>query len=564
MIVIDFEVFKCDWLVCWLDCETRKIHHIINDKQKFEEFYQYYKNRIWVTYNGRQYDQWIAKAILCDFNPYEMNYWLINKERKGFEFSKLLNNFPIRNYDCSYYFRSLKELEAFMGDDIRETSVPFDIDRPLTKQELEDTISYCKHDVMETFKVFVETKDEFESHIGLIKEFGLPIENINKTKVQLSAIILGASKVKRNDEFNITIPHTLKLGKYEWIAEHFLDWARLSKNYDELTLKATVAGIPHVFGIGGLHGAVNNYFGDGNYLMLDVSSFYPRIMIEYNFLSRNVSNPSKYRKMLEERLIMKANNDPRESPRKIVLNGSFGASKDEYNNLYDPLQANNTCIAGQLLLVDLIEKIETKCELVQSNTDGLLIKVLTKNDKDDIINICSEWCKRTMMELDIKEYCKVIQKDVNNYIIVNSQGKIKSKGAYVKKLSLIDNDLFIVNKAVVDYFTKNIPVESTIMSSNKLIYFQKVTKITGKYDYGSHNGNILQEKVHRCFASLDKNDGSLYKKHKSKTTLDKTPSTPEKCFIDNGDINGKILPSKLDKQWYINLAKERIKDFTGS
>ena len=24
--------------------------------------------------------------ILCDFNPYEMSDWIINKDRKGFEF----------------------------------------------------------------------------------------------------------------------------------------------------------------------------------------------------------------------------------------------------------------------------------------------------------------------------------------------------------------------------------------------------------------------------------------------------------------------------------------------
>ena len=29
--------------------------------------------------------------------------------------------------------------------------------------------------------------------------------------------------------------------------------------------------------------------------------------------------------------------------------------KDKYNGLYDPRQANNVCIAGMLLLLDLIE-----------------------------------------------------------------------------------------------------------------------------------------------------------------------------------------------------------------
>lgn len=111
MIVYDLEVFKYDFVLCWLDCSTRKIHHIVNDKSLVEKFYNHYKDQIWVGYNSRNYDTYIMKAILCDFNPYEMNDWIINQDRKGFEFSKLLNRFPILNYDCSVGFRGLKELE---------------------------------------------------------------------------------------------------------------------------------------------------------------------------------------------------------------------------------------------------------------------------------------------------------------------------------------------------------------------------------------------------------------------------------------------------------------------
>lgn len=561
MIIYDFEVFKYDWIICWLDTQTRKMHHIHNDKAKFEQFYDYYKNRVWVGYNSRQYDMWIAKAILCDFNPFEMNEWLITKGRKGFEFSKLLNNFPILNYDCSYYFRSLKELEAFMGHDIQETEVPWDIDRPLTPEELKSTLQYCEHDVMEAFEVFIETKEEYESHIGLIKEFGLSIDNINKTKAQISAIILGASKVKRNDEFDIIFPDTLQLGKYDWIRQWYLDWAKNSKNYDEMELKTDINGVPHTFGIGGLHGSQDKYFGEGYYLMADVASYYPALMIEYDFLSRNVQNPKKYRQIRDERLEMKKNKDPRQAPRKIVLNATFGASKDQYNSLYDPRQANNICIAGQLLLVDLLDKLDGKCELIQSNTDGILIKLFTKENKDDIIKICSEWSKRTRMDLEFDEVKKVIQRDVNNYIIVQENGKVKRKGAVVKPLSRLDNDLPIVNKAVVNYFIYNIPVETTINECDELVQFQKVTKITDKYEYAVHNGKILNGKVQRCFASKNLNDTTLYKKHKSKTTIDKAPSTPEHCFLDNGDITEKKVPYILDKEWYIQVAKERINKF---
>ena len=184
------------------------------------------------------------------------------------------------------------------------------------------------------------------------------------------------------------------------------------------------------------------------------------------------------------------------------------------------------------------------------------------------------------MECD--EYSRVIQRDVNNYIIISKDGHIKRKGSVVKELSPLDNDLPLVNRAVVEYFVNGKSPEHTIMSSDKLIDFQKITKISGKYEYGflensngklyhftdeetgkyrSYVGKIVTEKVHRCFASKDKNDGTLYKKSKSKWSIDKTPSTPDRCFVINEDITEMTIPHKLDKQWYIDEANKRIKEF---
>ena len=65
------------------------------------------------------------------------------------------------------------------------------------------------------------------------------------------------------------------------------------------------------------------------------------------------------------------------------------------------------------------------------------------------------------------------------------------------------------------------------------------------------------------FASKNKNDGGLFKLHNNKTKPDKFPSTPLNCFIVNEDVNGISIPSKLDKGFYIDMTKERIKKFGG-
>ena len=591
MIVYDFEVLKHDWLMVYLDTNTRKLNVIINDKKEFERFYDKYKEQIWIGYNSRGYDQWVAKAILCDFNAYDMNDWIINKERHGFEFSNLLNKFPIYNYDTSVGFKSLKELEASMGHDIRETTIPFDIDRKLTPDEIKEMVTYCEHDVMETFHVFVNTKHEFESHVGLLKEFKLDLSYISKTKAQLSAIILNANrKHGRDDEFDITFPDTMELGEYKWLENYYTNWSTHDKDYKKLKLSTTINGLAHEFGIGGLHGARKHYIGSGHYLMLDVESYYPALMIEYEFLSRNVSRPDDYRHIRDMRLELKALEDKRQAPMKIVLNSTFGASKDRFNNLYDPLQSNNTCIGGQLLLTDLLDKLNGKCILIQSNTDGLLVELYNKNDKQMIVDICEKWCLRTRLKLSYDEYVKVIQKDVNNYILIDSKGHLKQKGSYAKKPTTLDNDLPIVRKAFVQYFVYGIPVETTINNCNDLIDFQKISKSGRQYLYtfkenqrgeftkysklkktkgtyvnidDSKYGKKLSTRVNRCFASKLAQHGGLYKHKKGKTSLDKVGGTPDKCFVINGNILDMDVPFYLDKQWYIDLTNERIKDYKG-
>lgn len=546
------------------------MYHIWDNKSAIQKFYEHYQRTIMVGYNSRGYDQYILKAILCDFNPYIVSQWIIEFDRQGYEFSKLFNNFHIMNYDCMVFGRSLKELEAFLGHNIQETPIPFDIDRPLTDKEKILVQGYCEHDVNETFEVFVETKDSFETVVGLIEEFKLPSYMISKTETQLAAEILGAEYKKRDDEFDIEMPSTLRLGKYQWILdEHFYPWSLNSKKYEEIKLHTDIMGVPHDFGVGGIHGAIKNYLDEGFFLMADVDSYYPACMINYGFLSRNVYRPSKYKDIRDTRIEMKKNKHPRQSCYKLVLNKTFGGSKDKYNKLYDPRQANNLCIANQLFLVDLLDKLEGTCQLIQSNTDGILIKLFNIEDEPSILAIIKEWEIRTGFTMGIDRYSKVVQRDVNNYIIIPS-GKLydetgkelfKRKGSVTKKLSKLDNDLPVVNRAVVDYFVHGTLPEDTILRSTKLIDFQKVTKVGYKYEHAWHNGKILGERVNRCFASVDYADTTLMKQHKSKETLDKVASTPLHCFIDNENILEKSIPAKLDKQWYINLAWERIKEF---
>ena len=335
-------------------------------------------------------------------------------------------------------------------------------------------------------------------------------------------------------------------------------------DYDK-KLTTEIYDVKHILGFGGIHGAIDNYIDEGFYIMSDIASMYPSLMINHKMLSRNVAEPKKFEEIRDTRIKYKRAKNPLQAPLKIVINGTYGASKDKNNALYDPLMANNVCINGQLLIVDLLEKLEmafgNRLKLIQSNTDGILVKLEDPNDYDKYITICSEWEKRTGFELEHDKYCKVFQKDVNNYIIVDANGKYKSKGSYVKKLNKLDYDLPIVNKALVNYFLYNIPVEKTILECDELKEFQKIVKISSKYKHAVHNDEILHEKTFRVFASRIRSDGGIFKVKIN--TREKIANTPNKCFIMNDDINGASCPRALDKNWYIEVANKRIKDFKG-
>ena len=564
-IIIDFEVLSKGnfWMCCMKDYKTKKEHIIINNREELLRVYNKNKDSIWVGYNIRGYDQWIMKSIIAGLDPCVISDKLIEQNISPWKIDRSINKVPLYIFELNDSYRSLKELELFMGEDIRESSVPFDLDRYPTNKEIEELTTYCLHDVRMTFKVFEQVYYRYEAQLGLIEYFNLDESMFNKTEAQLSAIILGAKKPNydRDDAREFDIVDTIKLNKYNDVKKWYED---INNRDFKKYLRVNVYGVDTDFGWGGLHSARKKYKAEDFIVNSDVSSFYPSIMIEYGLLSRNVSNPSKFKEIRDTRFNFKREKNPIEKSLKLVLNSAYGACLDTNNDLYDQRQGIAICVNGQLLLLDLIEKVEEAfgddAKFIQGNTDGVMFKFNNQNDVEKYLNICKEWSNRTGMELEHDFIKKIIQKDVNNYIYIKDDGHIKSKGAYVKKLSLLDNDLPIVNKALKEKLIRNIDIEETINNCNRLIDFQKCIKITGKYSHAVHGRENINLKVIRAFASKSSGDYAIMKM-KSDGSLEKISYTPDRAFVDNDNIIDKEIPEKLDKSWYIKMAKERLESF---
>lgn len=566
LLFYDFEVFKYDWLVVVMDMTAKKTHVIINSPEELEALYKANIKEIWCGFNSRHYDQYILKAILCGFDPKKVNDYIITKGNPGWKFSSLFRQFPLWNYDVMLNTDvGLKSFEGFMGNDIKETSVPFNIDRKLTPEEIAETVKYCKHDVEQTVQVFLKRTEEFNTMMYFIKHFGLSMDYISKTKAQLAAEILGGNRkgADFDDEFQFPILDCLHLNKYKHIAE----WYANPENHDysKKQDKQIVAGVEHTFAWGGGHGARAKYSADGVFLIIDVTAYYPSLQKKYHFGYRVMNHPENFEFIHDSNIAYKRKGDKKaRQPFKIMDNAISGQMKQKSSALYDPMSNNSICINGQLLLLDLVEHIEPYCELIQNNTDGIIVKLKDyEHDFDVLDDVVYEWEQRTGMKMDFDTYIGTIyQKDVNNYLLIDRKtGAVKAKGGYVMKLNDLSYDLPIINKALVDYMIHGIPVRRTIMECQDLREFQLVSRISSKYTHILYGDKPIKEKCIRVFASNNPADPGVKKVHAVRKTTAKLTNSPEHCFIFNDDVKGVPVPDKLDRQWYIDFANKRLSDF---
>lgn len=623
----DFEVFMCDWCVTIINPVRKEMTIIVNDEEELKRYYETSKNEIWCGYNSRTYDSTILKSILCDMNPKKVSDMMIVLEKKPWEINRDFSKIQFYDFDIFDGMNSLKQLEAFMGNNIKETEVDFNINRQLIKGEILQTIKYNKHDVEQTIEVFRRRKSVYDSQLALIETFNMPFELISSTQAQLTARILECERVEGREveEFNFPILPCLKLSKYKYVYDWFMNPS--NRNYKS-NYETEICGIPHQYGWGGLHGCPSKpIYREGRIFHVDVASYYPSMMIQWNLLTRNCKDPKKYETIYHTRLELKRQGrKAAQAPYKIVLNGTYGICKDKYSLAYDPMQANAICVNGQLLLTDLLEKLEPYCEVIQSNTDGLIIMCEdTDLAEKKVMHVCKEWENRTRFNLEKDRITFIFQKDVNNYafsfapkqelmnnlfekvkevdpsailqnyyiytnkvdqltqiisdfeketksFVIKKEGKlsilgkIETKGAYVKELSDLDNDLPIINKALVNYMFKGILPEETVQESvNKqsLIDFQKIVRVKGDFKFGWHNGKFLTDRTFRVFASNDYTDTYIGRCKSKNETIVKFGNTPEHCFIVNDDIHDCFSKwgSQLDTQWYVNLSYKRLSDF---
>lgn len=591
----DLEVFNHDYLVGIYDGKNY-IQYWQEDLDKIKADYEEHKNDIWCGHNSGNYDSILFKIILLGKSPEEVKHYsdeIINgRNGRQIERSLKLNKIPLYDWDIllDKVLYSLKEAEGFLGLEICETEVDFNLQRPLTKEERELTEKYNRHDLYSTWLEMQEQIPSIKIRLALIQDYGLPKTMISATNQKITGEILEGQYTDFKDKqqpYDPSIaPIVLNNPEYHKALELFTDCDEI--DYKK-KLKINVAGIEHTIAIGGLHGARSHYQYHGEIWDVDVGSYYPNMMINFNLCSRAMKNPENFPKIVARRLAIKkkvneAYKNGKENELtavekampfglKLVVNTVSGAMKAKFSKLYDERNNNWMCITGQLLLIDLIEKLEPYMTLIQSNTDGIFF---IPHDKEACDKEIQNWMDKTGLILEKTIGTDIYQKDVNNYIFVKDDGGVTCRGAYIAQY-YNENGLFqcrrnndIIDEGIVNYLVYNTDPHDTVYRPElKLWRFQIVKKIGGMYKACAYevDGNIIPtpNRCNRVFAAKNKEKYGKVKKMKNgKNTWDNVESLPEHCWINNNDIRGvtiKDVENDIDLDWYVDEIRRKVVDF---
>lgn len=574
---------------------------------------------IFVAYNGIHFDSPIINMLIdkywelyLDRNYlvvagacYKMAGVIINGDPALWKKYKYMNSFPQLDLMTMMASRALrvglKSLQITMCyHNVKEMVINWDDFVPVDK--LDELIHYCHNDVDSTTELMKLLKNDIQLRMAIQKEFG--IDCLSKDGVGIGVDIftkricaqIGVSNERQLFSYrqnleqivvNDYIPDFIKFQTKE--ANNVLEF------YKNMTLDAEglhvvgykpsgfgigyitpdtsmiqkINNLQHSFGVGGVH-SVNQpavYEQDDKHVIIDadVASLYPSLAILYRFGPAGFKEA--FLQVLEDlrtdRLIAKKAKDKlKDTTYKLALNSILGNLRNQYSPYYAPEANIGICVAGQLMLLMLIEECELNgIEVISSNTDGVTVKC-PREKVDLFYEICNRWQKLTRLELEYVNYEKIVIMAVNDYVAykagywiekdgekvyvpgwsdvkdkidfdnphdavefnftyprLNGESKTINKNNYVKEKGMfITNprlgkgmDSLIVSKALVNYFGKGIPVEETIRNSTSIWDFVSFQKIGKQYEVEWKEQK--QQHINRYYVS--RKGGYLYKTKKT-------------------------------------------------
>ena len=365
--------------------------------------------------------------------------------------------YKINHFDNKARRTSLKSVEIGMRSE-QVMDLPYEVGATLDDQQKDHLIVYNRDfDVHHTLRFYVRCLDKIHFREELTKQYGRNFMNHADTKIgkdifvhELEKAGVDCSGVTIRERIALTdvIPPYVKLETTEFtdIMNRMKSVVLTKKQQDELLttkgvfsdMVATVDGIEYTFGLGGIHSGIPNCIyksGDGFVMSArDVTSLYPSLAIKNRYFPEHLGPVfcDVYEQLFFRRRDAKRAGDKVvDATLKLALNGTFGNMGSRFSPFCDHKCLLSITITGQLSMAMLVEQLRKvpQMTIVQTNTDGLILHHPVQY-LEHVDNVCQWWMDVTQLNLECEDIASVYQRDVNNYIQVGTDGKIKRKGAY--------------------------------------------------------------------------------------------------------------------------------------
>ena len=411
--------------------------------------------------------------------------------------------FLIHHFDNRARSTSLKVLEFNMRAD-NISDLPFPIGTSLTLDQLPVLRAYNRHDVLQTIQFYHHSTESIRFREELTARYQRDFMNHNDTKIGKDYFVmeLEAAGVQcydygpqgRQPRQTRRPSIALRDAILPWITFQEPEFQRVLEWLKEQTITetkgvfkditATVRGFTFVFGLGGIHGSVENEIlesdEDSVIVDLDVTSYYPTLAIANGFYPQHLGQSfvDIYSHLFEQRKSY-PKGSPENAMLKLALNGVYGDSNNGFSVFYDPLFTMRITLNGQLLLCKLVEYIlqVPEVRLIQCNTDGITVRIPRKSSYA-LQEACDKWQFLTRLNLEQVNYKRMCIRDVNNYLGQYENGKVKRKGAYEYEMEWHqDHSALVVPKVAEKVLLEGAPIRETVENWPDIMDFMLRVKV---------------------------------------------------------------------------------------
>lgn len=281
--------------------------------------------------------------------------------------------------------------------------------------------------------------------------------------------------------------------------------------------------------------------------------------------------------------------------KKLLCNGTFGKLGSPYSSFYSPDLMLAVTITGQLHLLSLIYSLEFHPEVrvLSANTDGIMVQYPIRY-REKLLRRVAANAERTGFEYEETQYKSVSMKDVNNYLAITTDGKVKRKGLYASTSLMKNPTNMVCSNMAVDYLKDGVHPSVAIEKYTDIRDFVSIRVVKGGgivYDAVEEVDDWVQvaDREWRRQEWLDTGSTRASVKRKSRPNpvevgvggtkfgriarwyMTTEPGLPINYAASGSKVpktdGAKLcmtlpdeLPADLDKQWYVNETISMLAD----